>query len=82
MVQSHILGHVVRRGVEAVTAPQNEFYIQQLKKAAMAYEEAGPEMEVNPAEFLPIIFTVFVFTIILVSVCYTLSPNHERALTP
>ncbi|GAB7357533.1 hypothetical protein MBLNU459_g0055t1 [Dothideomycetes sp. NU459] len=72
MIQSHILHHLARRGVEAVSAPQDELYIQQLKTAAMAYEGAGPEMSVTPIECVGPVLTVIAFMLMMATIRYTI----------
>ena len=71
MSAAHVVGHVMRRGV---VAAQNHFeqaspeYIARLQEDAELYEKAGPDAEVNPAMFLPVIITAVIAMIVLASV--------------
>ncbi|KAJ7046437.1 hypothetical protein C8F04DRAFT_988152 [Mycena alexandri] len=62
--------HIVKRGVAHLQAATPE-YIAQLKADAEVYEQAGPEMEVNPIETLPILITAVFFLLLLASIRYT-----------
>ncbi|EME46556.1 hypothetical protein DOTSEDRAFT_70537 [Dothistroma septosporum NZE10] len=74
-VHGQVLGHLVKRGVEAAqahfSAPKNE-YMQQLQHDAEAYDKAGPEMEVQFWELLPVIITGVVTMLLLASIRYTI----------
>lgn len=63
----HLVGHIVRRGVQHLTAKQQ--HIQQLEQDAELYENAGPEMEVKPLEMLPVILTGLAALFVIWSVC-------------
>lgn len=69
------VGHLVRRGVSAAqehfTGASAE-YIQQLQHDSELYEKAGPEMEVNPMEMLPVLITALITIFIVASIRYTL----------
>lgn len=69
------VGHMVRRGVSAAqehfTGASAE-YMQQLQHDSELYENAGPEMEVNPMEMLPVLVTALVTLFIIASIRYTL----------
>jgi len=67
-VQGHVLGHIVRRGVQHVVS--SDIY-QQLQQDAEAYENAGPDAEVSPLELLPLLFTFLAIIIITSSIQYT-----------
>lgn len=67
-IHGQAIGHLVRRGIQAATNP-NEQRIQQLQVLAQKYEEAGPAMEVKPWEVLPVVITGIVFMLLLASVC-------------
>ncbi len=62
----HIVSHLVRRGVEELTVRQQ--YIEKLNNDAQAYEDAGPEMEVKPYEMLPILITLVIGMLVVLSV--------------
>lgn len=62
-----MLTHIVKRGLANIQAATPE-YIAQLKADAEVYEQAGPEMEVNPIEALPILITALFFLLVLASV--------------
>ena len=69
MVGLHVAGHLARRGYEAVTAASDdEFKIQQLKKAASLYEDT-PGAKISPFELLPMLITAIAFCFLYVSVC-------------
>ncbi|KAJ7712984.1 hypothetical protein B0H16DRAFT_1436329 [Mycena metata] len=65
-----MLTHIVKRGLANIQAATPE-YIAQLKADAEVYEQAGPEMEVNPIEALPILITALFFLLVLASIRYT-----------
>lgn len=73
-VHGHILGHIVRRGVEAAqshftgVSPER---LAQLQHDAELYDQAGPAMEVKPYEMLPVVITAFLTILLLASVKYT-----------
>jgi len=67
-VQGHVLGHIVRRGVQHVA--MSDTY-QQLQQDAAAYENAGPDFEVSPYELLPLLFTFLAIIVITSSIQYT-----------
>ncbi|CZT17454.1 uncharacterized protein RCC_03288 [Ramularia collo-cygni] len=69
------IGHLVRRGVSAAQehfTGANAEYMQQLQHDSELYEAAGPEMEVNPMEMLPMLVTALVTLFIIASIRYTL----------
>jgi len=70
-VQGHILGHIVRRGVQHFSSLPADDRISQLNRDAMLYENAGQEMEINPREMLPILITGFIVLLITASIKYT-----------
>ncbi|TKA82554.1 hypothetical protein B0A55_01205 [Friedmanniomyces simplex] len=67
-----ILGHLVRRGVQAA---QDHFtvadpaYVAKLQQDAELYEQHG--QEINPMEFLPIVITAIIALAIIASIRYT-----------
>lgn len=67
-IHGEVLGHLVRRGVEAVRATPEQQYIQYLVKQAHLYEDAGPDAEVKPWQFLTLIATALVFIAFYLSV--------------
>lgn len=67
-IHGQVLGHLVRRGVEAVRATPEQAYIQSLIRQAHVYEEAGPEAEVKPWMFLIIVATAALFVVSFASV--------------
>ncbi|KAF1349692.1 hypothetical protein BDV97DRAFT_314259 [Delphinella strobiligena] len=71
MVGVHVVSHLARRGVEALSASQDQFHIEQLKKAARLYEDT-PGAEIKPVEMLPMLVTALLFLALFVSVRYTL----------
>lgn len=71
MVGVHVVSHLARRGVEALSASQDQFHIEQLKKAAQLYEDT-PGAEIKPVEMLPMLVTTVLFLALFVSVRYTL----------
>lgn len=68
MVGVHVVSHLARRGVEALSASQDQFHIEQLKKAARLYEDT-PGAEIKPVEMLPMLVTALLFLALFVSVC-------------
>ncbi|KAK5126144.1 hypothetical protein LTR85_011500 [Meristemomyces frigidus] len=72
---SAVLGHVVKRGVEAAqhhfSGPSQEM-MDQLNHDAELYEKAGPEMQLNPRELLPVLITGFIALVIIASIRYTI----------
>lgn len=76
-MRTHLMSHVVRRGVQHLTRRQQ--YPDQLLQDAQAYEDAGPEMEVQPHEMLLILITALVGILIVCSVRHpaTRCSRHE-----
>jgi len=66
MVGVHVVSHLARRGYEAVTS-NNQFEIEQLKKAAQLYEDS-PDAQIKPIEMLPMLVTGLAIVALLVSV--------------
>ncbi|KAJ7779341.1 hypothetical protein DFH07DRAFT_950405 [Mycena maculata] len=66
-----MLSHIVKRGVARLQAASPE-YIAKLQQDAELYENAGPGMEVNPQEALPVLITGLIVLLILASIRYTL----------
>ena len=70
-IHGHLFNHLARRGFEAVQThfqqPSPE-YMQQLQHDAELYENAGPQMEVKPAEMLPVLITGLITLLIVASV--------------
>ena len=62
----HIVGHIVRRGVQHLTAKQQ--YVEQLEHDAELYDNAGPKAEIKPLEMLPVIITGLVALLVIWSV--------------
>ena len=62
----HLVGHLVRRGVQHVHHQlTKQEYVDKLEQDAQMYENAGPEKELKPQEFLPVIITgIFALLII------------------
>lgn len=67
MVGVHIVSHLARRGYEAVTTSNNQFEIEQLKKAAQLYEDS-PDAQIKPIEMLPMLVTGLAIVALLMSV--------------
>ena len=67
------VGHLVGRGIQHAhqhfTKQQN---LEKLQQDAQLYENAGPEMEVKPQEFLPVIITGVVALLLIMSIDYTI----------
>jgi hypothetical protein len=71
-VHGQVLGHLVRRGVSAAQdhfAGANAEHIQKLQHDAELYDNAGPEMEVDPVKLLPLVITGFLTILIIAAVC-------------
>ena len=68
----HAIGHLVRRGVQAATNP-DEQYIQHLKEQSQLYEtafkEQGPSSEVQPWEILLPFATYLAIMVLYAAVC-------------
>ncbi|KAK5175737.1 uncharacterized protein LTR77_000876 [Saxophila tyrrhenica] len=70
---AHLVHHAVRRGVEHVHQHlTKEQFISKLEQDAQAYENAGPRMEVNPRELLPVAITGLIAFFIVWSISYTI----------
>jgi hypothetical protein len=70
-VHNQMLSHVVRRGVAVAQqhfAGVSAETVARLQYDAQLYENAGPEMEMVDAEFLPVVFTGLVIMLFLASV--------------
>lgn len=80
MVGVHVVSHLARRGVEALSASQDQFHIEQLKKAARLYEDT-PGAEIKPVEMLPMLVTALLFLALFVSVCLKSKQLSKRVLT-
>lgn len=68
------VGHLVRRGFSAAQehfTGANAEIMAKLQHDSELYENAGPEMEVNPMEMLPVLITAFVALFVIASVSYT-----------
>ncbi|WPG99960.1 Hypothetical protein R9X50_00278300 [Acrodontium crateriforme] len=75
MSAAHVVRHVMRRGVEAAHSHFQQAspeYIAKLQQDAELYEQAGPEMELSPEQFLPVLITAIIAVLIMASVRYTL----------
>lgn len=74
-VNGAFIGHVVKRGMHAAkhhfSGPSQEM-MDQLNHDAELYEKAGPEMELNPSELLPVLITGFIALVIIASIRYTI----------
>jgi hypothetical protein len=68
-----------------------EQYTAKLRNDAEAYENAGPEMEINPREFIPVVITAVIAGLIIWSIDYTIgqvmaslamieSPSHTAII--
>lgn len=75
-VQGHVVGHLVRRGVQHFSSVSPD-YMQELRNDAELYEKSGPEMEVNPAEFLPLVITAILIILISASVSWFFFDNKS-----
>ncbi|KAH9838927.1 hypothetical protein Tdes44962_MAKER01778 [Teratosphaeria destructans] len=73
-VHGALIGHLARRGFEAA---QNQFKgpsaeeMSKLQQDAQLYENAGPDMAVEPWELLPVIITGLVTLVLIASIRYT-----------
>jgi len=76
-VHGQALSHIVRRGVQHLSGVGPEV-IQKLQQDAQLYEQAGPEGEVSPMEFLPIIITGIFVTLLITSVSASLLPRNRK----
>ena len=65
-MRTHLVNHVVRRCVHHLTRRQQ--YPDYLIRDAEAYENAGPDMEVEPQELLLIALTALVGILVVCSV--------------
>ena len=70
VVHGHVLGHLVRRGVDAAQAhfqvsPET---MAKLQHDAELYEKTGAE--IHDWEMLPVAFTALITILVLVSVCF------------
>ncbi|KAK4543171.1 hypothetical protein LTR36_005720 [Oleoguttula mirabilis] len=69
------IGHVVKRSMQAAqdhfSGPSQEM-IDQLNHDAELYEKAGPEMELNPRELLPVLITGLIALVLIASIRYTI----------
>lgn len=71
MSQAHVVSHLVRRGVAAAHEHfqgVNPEYMDKLQQDAELYEQAGPHMQVNPLDFLPVVLTGLVMVLLIASV--------------
>ena len=76
----HLVGHLVRRGVQHFNEQfTREEYVSRLEQDAQLYENAGPEMEVKPQEFLPVIITGIIALLIIWSVRNKLATSWKWA---
>lgn len=64
---------LIRRGVDSALNGVTPEQFAQLQVDAQAYENAGPDMEVNHAKMIPVIVTgaLFMVTFFLVCVDFT-----------
>lgn len=68
-MRAHLVSHVFRRGVQHLARRQQYVDpLDQLRHDAEAYENAGPEFEVEPREILIIGMTFLVGILIMCSV--------------
>ncbi|GIZ42205.1 hypothetical protein CKM354_000548300 [Cercospora kikuchii] len=65
-IHGQVLGHVAKRSYEAV-----QEHMSQLQHDATLYDQAGPEMEVQPWEMLPVIVTGFLTLLLIAAIKYT-----------
>jgi len=70
-VQGHIVGHIVRRGVQHFSSLPADDRIAQLNRDAVLLENSGPEMEIHAREMLPILITGVIVLLITASIKYT-----------
>ncbi|KAK3056816.1 hypothetical protein LTR09_002609 [Extremus antarcticus] len=69
----HVVHHLVRRGVQQLHQHlTKEQFVEKLEQDAQAYENAGPEFEMNRREFLPVVITAVVTALLLWSIDYTI----------
>ena len=69
----HLVGHLVRRGMHHVHQHlTKEQIVNKLEQDAQLYEDAGPEMEIKPREFLPVLITGIVALFVIWSIDYTI----------
>ncbi len=67
-----ILNHLIRRGVEHVHHHlTKEQVVAQLQQDAQMYENAGPQMDMKPQEFIPVAITIVVAAFVMWSINYT-----------
>ncbi|KAK6403275.1 hypothetical protein LTR95_018979, partial [Oleoguttula sp. CCFEE 5521] len=74
-IESAALGHLARRGLRAAHhhfSGMNPELFKKLQSDAQLYEAAGPEMEMNPREFLPVAITAIIVLVLMASVRYTI----------
>jgi len=68
-IQGHVLGHIVRRGVNHIAGYPDE-YVEMLQQNAEAYENSDlPEVKFH--EMIPIIVTAFIVFIVSAMINYT-----------
>jgi hypothetical protein len=66
-----MLHHIVKRSIAHLQGVSPE-YMAKLQQDAQLYEDAGPDMEVDPREALPVLITGVIVFLILASIRYTL----------
>lgn len=73
----HLVGHVVRRGVQHVHEHYTKKqYIEKLEHDASLYEnQTDPEMDLKPQELLPVAITAIIALLIIWSVCRKRQPD-------
>ncbi|KAM3425131.1 hypothetical protein BST61_g7092 [Cercospora zeina] len=74
-IHGHIFSHLAKRGYEAaqehlMRRPSDDI-MAQLQHDAALYDNAGPELEVQPWEMLPVIVTGFLTLLLIAAVKYT-----------
>jgi hypothetical protein len=62
-----MLTQIFKRSLARLQATSPE-YIAQLEDDANLYKDGGPDMEISPAEMLPVLLTYAVLFLILLSV--------------
>lgn len=71
-VHGHLVGHLVRRGMDAAQAhfqrPSPE-QMDRLQHDAELYEKAGATMKIEDWEMLPVVFTALLTILVVASVC-------------
>lgn len=67
------ISRIVRRGVQHFSGVSPEV-MQKLQQDAQLYEQAGPEGEVNPMEFLPVLITGLIVMLLVASVSRRMNP--------